>query len=173
MKKLSTQNAVPYQGRQNIYRNDSLGFECRLLSSAKQSTITWCSNSRLGVFEDRLRPRHSRLLVDVTPGYARHVAQCKQWIPEIHIPWQLTYKSEHLINKVSCHPTSATGTLYKRHHNTEKYKHLISYHYGYLLHLSSREYHQRISRPQHITGAQDLLTEGTSLQSQELGSGPP
>ena len=31
-----------------------------------------------GVFEDRLRPRHSRLLVDVTPGYARHVAQCKQ-----------------------------------------------------------------------------------------------
>ena len=56
----------------------------------------------------------------------------------------------HSINKVSCHPTSATGTLYKRHHNTEKYKHLILYNYGYSLHLSSREYHQRISRPQHI-----------------------
>ena len=129
VKKLSTQNAVPYQGRQNIYRNDSLGFECRLLSSAKQSTITWCSNSRSGVFEDRLRPRHSRLLVDVTPGYARHVAQFKQWtltIPKIHIPWQLTYKSRHLITNASCHLTSATGTLYE-HHKTKKYKHLISY----------------------------------------------
>ena len=71
-------------------------------------------------------------------------------IPDIHIPWRLTYKSLHLINKVSCHPTSATGTLYKRHHNTEKYKHLILYNYGYSLHLSSREYHQRIYRPQHI-----------------------
>ena len=54
VKKISRQNAVPYHGRQNIYRNDSHGFECRLLSSAKQSTITWCSNSRSGVFEDRL-----------------------------------------------------------------------------------------------------------------------
>ena len=65
--------------------------------------------------------------MDITPGYARHVAQCKQWIltiPEVHIPWQLTYKSKYLINKISCHPTSATGTLYKQHHNTKKYKHL-------------------------------------------------
>ena len=63
------------------------------------------------------------------------MAQCKQrifTIPYIHIPWRLTYKTGYLINNVSRHLTSATGTLYKRHHNTEKYKHLILYDYGYL-----------------------------------------
>ena len=69
---------------------------------------------------------------DITPGYAWHVAQCKQRIliiANVRRPWRLTYKTRYLINNVSCHPTSATGTLYKQHHNTKKYKHLFSYDY--------------------------------------------
>ena len=88
---------------------------------------------------------------DITPGYTRHVAQCKQWI----LPYPRYtylgnwYKSGHLITKGSCHLTSATGTLYE-YHKTEEYKHLIIYKHGYLLRLSSRERHQKVSRPQHI-----------------------